>query len=327
MICIKSRYILLVLLTYLMFSLALFSQIVLTSNNLFSWFRMRDFGNIIVIEDLLWEKWPIKYRNVLIANESEYFMNYVLYRLKELDKISDIFNMYPENIIRYNDTYASIIKEIKDILINNGFKEIKTTMYSNNIIKITLHRDRDIGQTLINEIKEVLDEAKLRNTRIVINVLPFNTYSSSVFAVKLDYAIRAVSEKYKEDLGNARLSLGTFMTATVMVSGKPNVSIKKIIDFIREELGDDTTPFILILHDIKWERINDNVSSQESTVNDGRNNDIVYNVFSSKTKYELYKEYNQINSENILSVALATVTVLTLLILINIGSMKTKINM
>ena len=59
---------------------------------------MRDFGNIIVIEDLLWEKWPIKYRNALIANESEYFMNYVLYRLKELDKISDIFNMYPENI-------------------------------------------------------------------------------------------------------------------------------------------------------------------------------------------------------------------------------------
>jgi len=36
--------------------------------------------------------------------------------------------MYPENIIRYNDTYASIIKEIKDILINNGFKEIKITI-------------------------------------------------------------------------------------------------------------------------------------------------------------------------------------------------------
>jgi len=84
---------------------------------------MRDFGNIIVIEDLLWEKWPIN------------FMNYVLYRLKELNKISGILNMYPENIIRYNDTYASIIKENKDILINNGFKEIKTTMYSNNIIK------------------------------------------------------------------------------------------------------------------------------------------------------------------------------------------------
>ena len=37
------------------------------------------------------------------------------------------------------------------------------------------------------------------------------------------------------------------MTATVMVSGKLNVSIKKIIDFIRGELGGDTTPFILIL--------------------------------------------------------------------------------
>ncbi len=222
-------------------------QITLSDNYIgYKWLRVREYGSIIVIEDTLWEKWPYKYRNVLIFNESNYLVNYSISCYRELEKILKEMNIDLGNIVQNNTIYTNIIQEIRNLLANYGFKEVSITGF-NNVIKIVLHRDNNITQGLINEIRNILNENEYKNLRIIIRVLPFGSYSSGLFAVKLDSAIRIVRSKYKKELGDAKLIMGMFETATVIVKGTPRVSIKKLIDFIREELNDTKTPFIVML--------------------------------------------------------------------------------
>lgn len=180
-------------------------QITLSDNYIgYKWLRVREYGSIIVIEDTLWEKWPYKYRNVLIFNESNYLVNYSISCYRELEKILKEMNIDLGNIVQNNTIYTNIIQEIRNLLANYGFKEVSITGF-NNVIKIVLHRDNNITQGLINEIRNILNENEYKNLRIIIRVLPFGSYSSGLLLLSSILPLELLEANMRKSL--AMLSL------------------------------------------------------------------------------------------------------------------------
>ena len=309
------------IITCMMLLLVIGFQITLSNNYTdYKWLRVREYGSIIVIEDTLWEKWPYKYRNVLIFNESDYLVNYSISCYRELEKILKEMNIDLGNIVQNNIIYANIIQEIRNLLNNYGFKEVSITGF-NNVIKIVLRRDNNITQGLINEIRNILNENEYKNLRIIIRVLPFDSYSSGLFAVKLYSAIRIVRSKYEKELGDAKLIMGMFETATVIVRGTPRVSIKKLIDFIREELNDTKTPFIVMLRDVEWEKIFSDFTSNPMV--DDIDNTITSNVSNNVVEMNNLDNFNnQFKSQNIFVVTLALIPLLVIIISLILNTIR-----
>lgn len=224
------------------------------------------------------------------------------------------------NIVQNNTIYTNITQEIKNLLNNYGFKEVSITGF-NNVIKIVLHRDNNITQGLINEIRNILNENEYKNLRIIIRVLPFDSYSSGPFAVKLDSAIRIIRNKYEKELGDAKLIMGMFETATVIVRGTPRVSIKKLIDFIREELNDTKTPFIVLLRDVEWKEIFSDFTS--NPIVDDIDNTITSNVSNNVVEMNNLDNFNnQFKSQNIFVVTLALIPLLVIIISLILNTIR-----
>ncbi len=236
----------------------LFSYVVVLSveNNAytgFKWLSVRDYGNVIVVEEIFWIKAPYKYRNTVIMNNSD-FMTYGYERYLELVKADKMLSMDPHDIIEPNATYTSIISELKDVLRKYGFRVAEVSVFGSGIIKLSVYRDQDITVDIVNEIKQVISKSILKDIRVVIHVLPFSYYScSNDFMEKMQHAIKAVEDKYGDKLGKVKLDLGVGIAVLVTVHGDLAVSPEELVDYIRSELGDDSTPFILLFQDIRVE--------------------------------------------------------------------------
>ena len=234
----------------------------------FELIRVRDYGSVIVIENVFWIRCHYIYRNVLVMNFSDY-SDALLTAYKELEAVDRMLSIGPKTIVQPNSTQLLLIENIKQVLQRHGFKVDQVFVHSNGIIYIGIYRERNITVDLVNEIKEVISRSGLKNVRIILYVLPFNYYSGSdEFMSKLWHAMKAVKEKYGERLGNCSLSLGWSFTALISVHGKLAIPVEQLIDYLREELVDDSTPFTLLFEDVKFEeidKINNSVEEQMLT--------------------------------------------------------------
>ena len=281
----------------------------------FELIRVRDYGSIIVIENVFWIRCRYIYRNVLVMNFSDHF-DAVLTAYKELEAVDRMLSIGPKTIVQPNSTQLLLIEDVKQVLQRHGFKVDQVFVHSNGVIYIGIYRERNITVDLVNEIKEVISRSGLKNVRIILYVLPFNYYSGSdEFMSKLWHAMKAVEEKYGERLGNASLSLGWSFTALISVHGKLAIPVEQLIDYIRDELGDDSTPFILLFKDIKVEPIDQvNNSVEEQILMDNLSSATTITTQMSNDK-EIDRQNNS-NSVNIWIILVAMVPIIMILLVL-----------
>jgi len=252
------------------------------------------------------------YRNVLVMNFSDY-SDALLTAYKELEAVDRMLSIGPKTIVQPNSTQLLLIEDVKQVLQRHGFKVDQVFVHSNGIIGIGIYRERNITVDLVNEIKEVISRSGLKNVRIILYVLPFNYYSGSdEFMSKLWHAMKAVEEKYGERLGNCSLSLGWSFTALISVHGKLAIPVEQLIDYIRDELGDDSTPFILLFEDIKVEPIDQvNNSIEKQILMDNLSSATTITTQMSNDK-EIDRQNNS-NSVNIWIILAAMVPIIMIL--------------